>query len=287
MPEAEMPEAGRPEPPSEPVGADDRWFLVDEQEFLQRSIEDADRELGAGDLSEGDHAVLTQRDRSRLAEVTAALAALGPVSEPEQKDDFDDLEEPEEGFRRRDWRRVGIIGSCFLIIAGVVILVDHALSPRLPGQSSSGSVTLTGQELIEQQLDQAASEANGGDPVEALKLYNKVLSEDPNDPNALAASGWLEWNYGTDGHNPTLQQAGRRNEEKAIKVAPTLYVGHFFLGLILYNQYDNAKAAVVQFNNFLADHPPANEVSSVAKLAAGAYTQAGVPVPAQFTAAAG
>ena len=71
-----------------------------------------------------------------------------------------------------------------------------------------------------------------------------------------------------------------------------LYEGHrlaliAFLGLILFNQYDNAKAAVVQFNNFLADHPPANEVASVAKLAAGAYKQAGVPVPSQFTVAAG
>lgn len=281
------PETELPEQPAGSDTGDERWFLVDEQEFLQRSIEDADRELGAGDLSAADHAVLTQRDRSRLAEVAAALAVLGPSAAPEPKDDFDDLEEPAEGFRRRDWRRVGIIASCFLIIAGVVILVDHALSPRLPGQASSGSVTLSGQELIEQQLAQAASEANGGNPVEGLKLYNKVLSEDPNDPNALAASGWLEWNYGTDGHNPTLQQAGRRNEEKAIKVAPTLYVGHFFLGLILFNQYDNAKAAVVQFNNFLADHPPANEVASVAKLAAGAYKQAGVPVPSQFTVAAG
>ncbi len=150
-----------------------------------------------------------------------------------------------------------------------MILVDHAVSPRLPGQSSSGSITLPKAQLIEQQLEQAGSLANGGEPVQALKLYQRVLSEDPNDPNALSAAGWLEWNYGTAGHNPTLQQVGRRNEEKAIKVAPTLYAGHFFLGLILYNQDDNAKAAVVQFNSFLADHPPAAEVTSVAKLAAG------------------
>ncbi|HEY2215663.1 MAG TPA: hypothetical protein VGH31_11440 [Acidimicrobiales bacterium] len=277
-------ETETPEQPSGSDTGDERWFLVDEQEFLQRSIEDADRELSAGDLTEADHAVLTQRDRQRLAEVTAALAELGPTPEvPPSVFDVDD--EPEEGFRRRDWRRVGIVASCFLIIAGIVILVDHALSPRLPGQSSSGSVSLPKAQLIEQQLEQAGSLANGGQPVQALKLYQRVLSEDPNDPNALSAAGWLEWNYGTAGHNPTLQKDGRQSEEKAIKVAPTLYAGHFFLGLILYNQDDNAKAAVVQFNNFLADHPPAAEVTSVAKLAAGAYKQAGVAVPAQFAAA--
>ena len=279
------PDTKASEPRLGPDSGDERWFLVDEKEFLERSIEDADRELDAGDLTQADHAVLTQRDRARLAEVKVALAELGPASDEPVVDDFDDPEEPEERegrSRRSDWRRVGIIASCFLIIAGVVILVDHALSPRLPGQASSGSITLSGAALIEQQLAQAASLSNGGQPVPALKLYEKVLSEDPNDPNALAAAGWLEWNYGTAGHNPTLQEAGRKDEEKAIKVAPTLYVGHFFLGVILYNQDDNAKAAVIQFNNFLADHPPASEVTSVAKLAAGAYTQAGVAVPAQF-----
>ncbi len=72
-------ETETPAQPSGSASGDERWFLVDEQEFLQRSIEDADRELSAGDLTEADHAVLTQRDRQRLAEVTAALAELGPA----------------------------------------------------------------------------------------------------------------------------------------------------------------------------------------------------------------
>jgi tetratricopeptide (TPR) repeat protein len=269
-----------------PVGDDERWFLLDEREFLERSLQDADQELAAGDLTAADHEVLTRRDRHRLIEVTAALDALGVVAVDAPKEPAD-LEENDDRPSRSEWRRVGIVASCFLIVAGIVILVDHALSPRLPGQASSGSITLPKAQLIEQQLGEAANMANGGQVVEALHIYNLVLSEDPNDPNALAASGWLEWNYGTAGHNPTLQSVGRKDEEKAIRIAPTLYVGHFFLGLILYNQYDNAKAAVVQFNNFLADHPPGSEIKSVATLAKGAYVQAGVPVPAQFADSSG
>ena len=52
-------------------------------------------------------------------------------------------------------------------------------------------------QLIEQQLSAADVLNNNGQAVQALQLYDKVLSEDPTDPDALAASGWLEWNYGT------------------------------------------------------------------------------------------
>jgi tetratricopeptide (TPR) repeat protein len=260
-----------------PNKSDQRWFLTDQREFLQRSLRDADAELAAGDLSPEDHAVLTGRDRKLLEEVTAELVALGV-----EADDLIDegIEEPDDGPTRADWRRIGIIAACFLIVAGIVILVDHALSPRLPGQATSGSITLPKAQLIEQQLAQAASLSNSGQAVSALKLYNRVLSEDPNDPNALAGSGWLEWNYGTAAHDPTLESKGLKAEQKATKVAPTLFAGHFFLGLILFEQYDNYKGAVAQFNDFLAEKPPASEVKSVASLIRGAYTQAGVPVPA-------
>ncbi|HEY6429506.1 MAG TPA: hypothetical protein VIX84_19950, partial [Acidimicrobiales bacterium] len=41
---------------------DERWYLTDERDFLRRSLDDADRERDAGDLSDGDHALLTARD---------------------------------------------------------------------------------------------------------------------------------------------------------------------------------------------------------------------------------
>ena len=55
---------------------DERWYLTDEREFLQRSLADADRERDAGDLSVEDHALLVARDRARLDEVEAELATL-------------------------------------------------------------------------------------------------------------------------------------------------------------------------------------------------------------------
>jgi tetratricopeptide (TPR) repeat protein len=265
--------------PAEIDSGDAKWFLNDEREFLVRSLHDAELEHDAGDLNDDDFAVLTTRDRARLAEVEAELAAASlndAVVVPPPPSEV--IVEP----RNKDWRRVGIIGACFLIVAGAVILVDHAINPRLPGQASSGSVTVSKQQLIEEQLTQALSLNDSGQVVAALKLYNKVLSEDPNDPQALAASGWLDWNYGTAGHSPILLKEGRQNEEKAIKVAPTFYGGHLFLGLILLNQDKNAPGAVAEFNKFLADNPTTAQVKADAALLAVAYVEAGVPVPSQL-----
>ena len=149
-----------------------------------------------------------------------------------------------------------------LIVAGAVILVDHALSPALPGQAPSGSITESKEQLIEEQLAEAVLLNNEGKAVPALQLYNKVLAEDPDDPVALAASGWLEWNYGSAGKSPAIIAAGRKAEEKAMRLAPTYWAGQLFLGLILFNQDHNATGAVGEFTNFLADSPPKEDVAS-------------------------
>jgi tetratricopeptide (TPR) repeat protein len=265
--------------------SEERWFLNDEKDFLLRSLHDADVEHEAGDLSDEDHAVLTERDRQRLGEVETALAALGP----------DDTPSPAPTRRAHadvapsasEWRRVAAIAVCFLAVATAVLLVDRVVQPRVAGQASSGSITLSKAQLIEQQLAQATSLNNKNLVIPALNLYEKVLSEDPNDPEALADSGWLDWNYGTRGDSPTLVQQGRRRINKAIAVAPAYYESHLFLGLILLNQDHNATGAVEQFNEFLLDNPPAVQVEEVASVVRGAYTLAGVTVPPAFAAPAG
>ena len=175
--------------------------------------------------------------------------------------------------RRRlsTWRRVGVVASCLLIIAGLVILVDHAVNPSLPGQPVSGSITESKVQLIEQQLTEADILNNNGEAVQALQLYDKVLSEDPSDPNALAASGWLEWNYGTAAKLDPIRQVGRQKEKKAIRLAPSYYAGHLFLGLIILNQDHNPTGAIAEFTKFLADDPPQAQLVSVASLVASGY----------------
>ena len=287
----ESPGPGQPEREAQ----DERWYLTDEQEFLQRSLADADREREAGDLSSEDHALLVARDTARLAEVERELAALDAAAparsgtaatrrsgraQPAQ------VAQSEQSDRRPMplWRKLGIVAACLLIALGAVILVVHSVQARQPGQASSGSVTLSQAQLIEQQLNQATTLNQQGSTKAALELYDKVLSEDPSNPAALAYAGFLQWNVGTTAHVASLVRIGRAEIETAVKDAPTYFQAHLFYGLVLANQDHNDSAAVVQFKEFLADGPPAAELSQAAPLVSDAYKGAGVALPAQFSA---
>ncbi len=279
-------------PPAGEPGRDERWYLADELDFLRRSLEDARLEHEAGDLADEDYDVLVTRDSARLAEVEEALAALGPESsgpsgsatpEPEAPPDAESRDTDRPAARPMTaWRKVGIAASCLLIVAGVVILVVHFVQSRQPGQASSGSITVSQAETIEQQLAQAASLADAGgakDEQSALVLYNDVLAEDPSNPAALAGAGWLMWNLGTAAHVAGYTVDGRAEVTRAIKVSPTYYQGHLYLGLILANQDHNNAAAVVQFDEFLADDPPPGELPAVAPDLEPSYLAVGKPIP--------
>jgi hypothetical protein len=265
---------------------DERWYLTDERDFLARSLADADREREAGDLSEEDHAVLVARDSARLLEVEVELAALDAATPaPTTTRTGAAAPEPAEPERRpmARWRKVGIVASCLLIAVGAGILVAHFVQARQPGQASSGSVTVSQAQLIEQQLAQASTLNDKGSTKAALVLYDKVLSEDPSNPVALASAGFLQWNVGTTAHVASLVRVGRAEIETALKDSPTYYQAHLFDGLVLENQDHNHAAAVAQFNDFLADDPPAAELPQAAPLVAPAYQAAGLPLPAAFT----
>jgi cytochrome c-type biogenesis protein CcmH/NrfG len=261
------------------VGGDsDRWHLDDEREFLRRSLEDAEREHAAGDLSDQDLAALVKRDQARLDEVEAALERLGPAAAPEEA-----ASDEAPSRRGSPWRLVGIVGCCVLIVVGVVILVVHATQTRLPGQASSGSITQSQAQLIEQQLGEAETFRDADQTLAALQLYNKVLAEDPRDPDALANAGWLQWKSGFADHAAKVTKKGRNQVLEAVKVAPANYEARLYLGVIYVNQDHNAAAAQTQFARFLADDPPPAVVHDEASLIAGVYQSLGLAVPAALT----
>jgi hypothetical protein len=278
----ESPRTGQPER----EGRDERWYLTDEREFLQRSVADADREREAGDLSTEDHALLVARDNARLAEVEDELAALDAATSVASAIARAGRSQPAQSERAPMplWRKLGIVAACLLIAIGAGILVVHSVQARQPGQASSGSVTLSQAQLIEQQLNQATTLNQQGSTKAALELYNKVLSEDPSNPAALAYAGFLQWNVGTTAHVASLVRIGRSEIQTAVKDAPTYFQSHLFYGLVLANQDHNDTAAVAQFEDFLADGPPAAELSQAAPLVSGVYKGAGVALPSQFSA---
>ena len=91
-------------------------------------------------------------------------------------------------------------------------------------------MTLSKAQQIEDQLAAADVLTQNGEDRQALELYNQVLTEDPDDPYALAAGGWLEWNAGVSGKSAATERAGRASEEKAVRVAPQFAAATCILG---------------------------------------------------------
>jgi len=285
-----------PPSPRRAAESEERWSLQDRRDFFRRSLDDADLEHEAGDLGDADYALLRRRDEARLAEVEAQLEALdaGPTRTPARARTARTPARartartparartarsgPARLFhrpRRRVW--MGVVGT-LAVIAGAVVLVVNLTAARLPGQVATGSLTLTGVKLVEQQLDQAALEVGEGHLVTALQLYKEVLSESPRQSTALAEGGWLEWESGKAAANASLIAKGRASVTEAARVAPKFYAGHLYLGTIDLDQGQDS-AAVAQYKLFLSDHPQAKWIKDYSPEIRKAYAAAAQPLP--------
>ncbi len=68
-----------------------------------------------------------------------------------------------------------------------------------PGQTATGSVSLSASQQVARTLDQAATVENQGQLGLAAQLYQQVLDAHPDNEVALAQLGWLEYRIGQQG----------------------------------------------------------------------------------------
>lgn len=293
------------------------WHLLDERDFLVRSLEDAAAEHAAGDLGDEDYALLRARDERRLADVEATLAAASPVPVPARTTPDEDADTAGDGadtrhadggeagdpaaaaaaadgagavtvpartYRRRfrfvRWRRRWWLaaGGAVLLVAAAVVLVVQLTAPRLPGEDATGGVELNTAQQVERQLTQAETLVSHGKGDEALQIYGEVLTEDPRDPTALAEWGWLDWQAAEKAKEATVAAEGASALEQAVKVDPKMFAAQYYLGDILVQEGDPAKA-VTHFSAFLADHPTSAWLDDAASEIRTAYADAGRSVP--------
>ena len=280
-----------PAPPRAPAGLDDveetfvlsadRWHLEDEREFLRRSLADARSELEAGDLVRGDYDALCRRDEARLGAVEAALAVLDAEDTEAAETDA-----PAPGRRGRWLLVVGVAA----LVAGATLLAFDLASPRAPGQPITGSIKVNTQKQIAIQLAQAATLINERSTSairEALTIYAHVLKENPDQPQALAETGWFDFEAGVQSGERSLRTEGTKLVKRSLAVQPDNYAAHLYLGTIDFESAHDTAAAIVQYRAFLKEQPPAQLIASAAVFLRAAYQAAGLPVPPQVPAAAG
>ncbi len=291
--------------------------LAEERDFLLRSIEDLEREHAAGDVDDTDFETLRAGYVERAAETLRLIAAAeappaeaptvkaladkaptadglttdGPgsrVAEAGRVDSTSNLVALSRSQRvrrrlgRRSTRRVLIPIGLVCVLGLIGVAAARAAGVRLPGATSSGSVTLTPAAKIRQELVQAELLASEGQLSNAITLYDSVLAQAPDQPEALAYKGWFLRLAGLAAHSRSTVEQGDTAIAQAVAVSPSYAEARAFYALVLAQDENAPRAAIVQFRAFLADHPSSQLVSSVADQAISTYRAEHVALPAAF-----
>ena len=197
------------------------------REFLLRSIRDLDVEFAAGDIAEDDY--------RRLRDDYVARAAAAIRGEEEAPGEV-------RPSRARWLLPVALVAA---VAVGAGLAVARSSDQRLAGDAATGSIELTGGDRITRAQQLVAD----GKVVEALKMYDSVLDEDPENPVALAQRGWLL-------AQAELVDEGLASIDKAIAVDPGYPDAHFFRGMVLWRGKADTAGAAEAFRAVLASDPP-------------------------------
>lgn len=235
---------------------DERERLVEERDFLLRSLADLEAERRVADIDDDDFASLKASYTARAAEVLRRL------------DDAPVAERPRR--RTRPWRMAAwtVAVVALAVVAGVV--VARNAGERLPGQTMTGSI---GDGSVSSLLVQARSTGMSDIP-RALDLYSQVLAQEPDNVEALTYFGWMTILSATTDQNSddaTVRdrfQSGLLLLRQATVVDATYPDAHCFLGIAFFRFLDDAEAADPEVRACLDSDPPAEVESMVEALAA-------------------
>ena len=205
-----------------------------DRDFLLRSLLDLEQERAAGDITDADYHELKARYEAKLNAPS--------VSEMRVQDT--------QG-RHRTGRTVAAVVVVAAIGIGGGLGVARWSGSREPGDQVSGrDITTTSERLAE-----AATLAGEGEVLEALKVYDEVLAENPEDVAALTYKGWLLRNVGTASEEPELAERGVALIEQATQIDPDFAEAWFFRGIIFLRDEDEPDKAVDALRLALASDP--------------------------------
>lgn len=279
--------------PTDGPPASDRAALESERDRLLASLRDIESEHAAGDLPDAEYRALRNQYTVRAAEVLRRLEAKVAPPPPAPPADADsprgDAECVPAGavssplrVARRSRRRLRIAtaaAGAALVAAGALVLVVAGSSSRPPGQTVSGNVPPSpAQELVAARHAMAT-----GDQVMALRLYRAVLAVEPDQPEALAYSGWLLRLSGDVQENKALIDAAVAAERASEAADPAYPDPHFFLGVILLDDLHDPAAAIPQLTAYLGSSPSPAVRKAVEPVLARAREQAGQPASSSTT----
>lgn len=256
--------------------------LERERDDLLRSLEDLEREFRAGDISESDYRELRAEYMRRTGVV------LDHISR-ESQDIGGERARHRAGSRLR--RRLGssrakrvlIVALAFWLIAGVAVAALHFAGVRLPGESATGSLTLSEALVVEQRLAQASTLAGMGQIAEAIAVYGQILVTVPDQRDALTYQGWLIRLSGISARSHAVVASGDAELAKAVRVAPGYADARGLDGVALAEDAHDVPGAIVEIRAMAKDHPSPTLVRALSVDVRKIYAAAKMAPPAMFT----
>jgi len=147
-----------------------------EKYFLLKSLDDLDRELAKGDITEKDYIELTRSYKRRLIKLT--------------KQETPSRKEPELRNAKKTW---------FTVIFLVVIAFISGIAIANSSGERKGSETITGsirKSTVTKLQDAQLLLSDSGTWGEAISIYDEVLEDQPSNVEALTYRAWLQYRVG-------------------------------------------------------------------------------------------
>lgn len=212
-------------------------MLEDQRDVLLRSLDDLDVERERGELSEEDYETLRDDCTRRAAAVIRAIEEGHGLVESAPP--------------RNRVRTVVVIVVVGLLALGSGLAAAMSSGTRRAGEVITGGVV----DVQARRMQEAASLANGGEQLRALKVYDSILADDPEHVAALTERGLLLGLLGRSAERNALIEEGRATLERALVLEPTNPRALFYRGLVLRFLGDD-QAALDSFRAALEADPP-------------------------------
>lgn len=266
--------------------------LQAEREELLARLRALDEEYAAGDLDETDYRNLRDDYTARAAAVLRRLRGepdeLDEGDVAPHDDDLSGMKVPMAVRRRRDAPEATVGGrrqGRVRVVAGLLVLAlvaggaGYALAGSAKERTATDEATGSLPEGSVDRITRAQMLVSDGKVLEAVRVYDDLLKDDPENPVALAQKGWLLSNV-----DPSLVDSGLASIDRAIAIEPDYPEAHFFRGMILWRGKGEPAMAAESFQRAIDARPPPEVLATIEQVKAQALADAAATAPEGGTA---
>ncbi|MEM8925258.1 MAG: hypothetical protein AAGD35_17275 [Actinomycetota bacterium] len=262
--------------------------LEQQRDQWLRSLDQLDAERAAGDLSDDDHRLLTDRYSAELAAVLRRIEQAGAGDEtatakpkaPTVKGGATRSASPTPGSGARRtsgrsrWTRFAVLGAVAVFAVGAGVLLAQTAGERGVNDQITGEIDVSSRSRVARCQELGSI---GTDLLGALECFDEVLLSDPDNAEALSYRGWylllaagsLQQAATTetdDANADELIEAGLTYLDRAIEVDPLLPDPLAFRATV-HDRLGLAEEACADVATLLALDPPPFFVNQTAGIA--------------------